>query len=91
MCRAIREVSHRIMYAFKTFRVTNSNTEPPFQTQIEVETFADVQAALDFSKATGVPLSIRNSGHDFLGRSSIPGSLALWVGILFSDIRLKWS
>ncbi|KAF9076926.1 FAD-binding domain-containing protein [Rhodocollybia butyracea] len=46
---------------------------------IEIETFTDVQAAFNFSKATGVPLSIKNSGHDYLGRSGIPGSLALWT------------
>ncbi|KAH7335056.1 hypothetical protein B0J17DRAFT_720576 [Rhizoctonia solani] len=32
-----------------------------------------------FSKRTGVPLSIKNTGHDFLGRSTAPGTLSLWT------------
>ena len=36
-------------------------------------------AALDFSRHYSIQLSIKNSGHDFLGRSSNKGSLALWL------------
>jgi hypothetical protein len=46
---------------------------------IPVSSVADVQAGLAFIKKTGVPLVIKNSGHDFKGRSSAPGSLALWM------------
>ncbi|RDW65599.1 hypothetical protein BP5796_10291 [Coleophoma crateriformis] len=46
---------------------------------IDVQSVGDVQAAFNFSSATGVSLSIKNSGHDYLGRSSFKGSLALWV------------
>ncbi|GAB1527168.1 hypothetical protein RhiTH_010343 [Rhizoctonia solani] len=42
--------------------------------------------AFEFSKRTGVPLSIKNTGasryeefHDFLGRSSAPATLSLWT------------
>lgn len=51
--------------------------------KIDVKNYKDVQAALAFSRTTGVPLSIKNSGHDFLGRSSIIGSLGLWVSEVF--------
>lgn len=46
---------------------------------IEIQSVEDVQAAFEFSRKTGVRLSIKNSGHDYLGRSSLKGSLALWT------------
>lgn len=46
---------------------------------LEVKDASDVIAAFSFSKLTGTPLSIRNSGHDFFGRSTLKGSLALWM------------
>ncbi|KAF9053268.1 FAD-binding domain-containing protein [Panaeolus papilionaceus] len=46
---------------------------------IDVQNQNDVIAALKFVKAHGVPLTIKNTGHDFQGRSSAPGSLALWM------------
>jgi hypothetical protein len=46
---------------------------------IPVHNVSDVQAALLFAKASSVPLVIKNSGHDYRGRSSAPNSLALWM------------
>lgn len=46
---------------------------------IEVRSAKDVQVALAFARRTGVSLSLKASGHDYLGRSSIKGSLALWT------------
>ncbi|TDL26957.1 FAD-binding domain-containing protein [Rickenella mellea] len=46
---------------------------------IDVRTERDVQSAFAFSARTGVPLSIKNSGHDYKGRSSSRGSLSLWT------------
>ncbi|KZT19613.1 FAD-binding domain-containing protein [Neolentinus lepideus HHB14362 ss-1] len=46
---------------------------------IDVQEVNDVQAAIKFSEANLVPLVIKNSGHDYKGRSSAPNSLALWV------------
>ncbi|PWY81892.1 hypothetical protein BO70DRAFT_336994 [Aspergillus heteromorphus CBS 117.55] len=46
---------------------------------IPVTDAADVQAAFAFARQTGVTLSIKNSGHDYSGRSSLRGSLALWT------------
>ncbi|CAE6439638.1 unnamed protein product [Rhizoctonia solani] len=46
---------------------------------VDIRDSDHVAQALAFSKRTGVPLSIKNTGHDFLGRSTAPGSLSLWT------------
>ncbi|KAJ6522585.1 hypothetical protein B0H19DRAFT_973347 [Mycena capillaripes] len=46
---------------------------------IDVRQANDVAAAFKFSEHTGMPLVIKNTGHDYKGRSSAPGSLALWM------------
>ncbi|CAE6450605.1 unnamed protein product [Rhizoctonia solani] len=46
---------------------------------ITVQTAEDVSNAFAFSKKTGVPLVIKNSGHDYTGRSLAPETLALWT------------
>lgn len=56
---------------------------------IDVRRYQDVQAALAFSKLTGVPLVVKNSGHDYKGRSSAPKSLKLWTHNLQPAIQLK--
>ncbi|KAK7054081.1 hypothetical protein R3P38DRAFT_2761876 [Favolaschia claudopus] len=39
----------------------------------------DVIGAFDFSKQTGIPLVVKNTGHDLKGRSSGRNSVALWI------------
>ncbi|ESK89354.1 isoamyl alcohol oxidase [Moniliophthora roreri MCA 2997] len=46
---------------------------------IDVRVAKDVQAGFAFAKEHNVPLVVKNSGHDYKGRSSAPGSLALWT------------
>ena len=46
---------------------------------IDVQCIKDIQAAFEFAKDTKTPLVIKNTGHDWKGRSSGPGSLALWT------------
>ncbi|THV03671.1 FAD-binding domain-containing protein [Dendrothele bispora CBS 962.96] len=46
---------------------------------IDVTSEQDVQTAFEFSKRTKVPLVVKNTGHDYKGRSSAPNSLALWT------------
>lgn len=46
---------------------------------IDVRSPADVTASLDFSRKYNIPLVIKNTGHDYKGRSSAPNSLALWT------------
>ncbi|KAF8172523.1 FAD-binding domain-containing protein [Mycena galopus ATCC 62051] len=46
---------------------------------IDVLNAGDVAAAFNFSENTGMPLVIKNTGHDYKGRSSAPNSIALWM------------
>ncbi|KAK5730587.1 hypothetical protein LTR15_000524 [Elasticomyces elasticus] len=46
---------------------------------IDVRQVSDIQAGLAFASSTGVPLVIKNSGHDYKGRSSGRSALALWT------------
>ena len=46
---------------------------------INVSSAADVIAGLDFAKRTNVRVSIKNTGHDYIGRSNGEGSLSLWT------------
>ncbi|ETS80728.1 hypothetical protein PFICI_08257 [Pestalotiopsis fici W106-1] len=38
-----------------------------------------VQAAVNFARNTGIRLVIRNTGHDYLGKSGGAGSLSIWT------------
>ncbi|KAF2094169.1 FAD-binding domain-containing protein [Rhizodiscina lignyota] len=44
---------------------------------VDASTAADITATLAFVRKHNIRLSIRNTGHDYLGRSAIPNSLAL--------------
>jgi FAD/FMN-containing dehydrogenase len=46
---------------------------------VQATTAADIQAAVGFAKDHNLRLAIRNSGHDFAGRSSSPDSLQISV------------
>ncbi|KAF7343780.1 FAD-binding domain-containing protein [Mycena sanguinolenta] len=46
---------------------------------IDVRTPEDVQAAYKFSASTKIPLSIKNTGHDYIGRTRRAGSLGIWT------------
>ncbi|KAI5122815.1 hypothetical protein M0805_000157 [Coniferiporia weirii] len=46
---------------------------------IDVVKPSDVSAAFSFSRKSGVRVIVKNTGHDYKGRSSAPGSLALWT------------
>ncbi|UZJ55526.1 hypothetical protein CBS101457_004846 [Exobasidium rhododendri] len=56
---------------------------------IDVRRYQDVQAALAFSYATKVPIVVKNSGHDYKGRSSAPNSLKLWTHNLQPAITMN--
>ncbi|KAJ7640893.1 FAD-binding domain-containing protein [Mycena polygramma] len=82
-CQATSETC--IISGLNTSDTTSSN--PPNVCQqgsvspyyIDVRSASDVQKAFKFSKQTGVPLVVKNTGHDYKGRSSALGSLALWT------------
>ncbi|TFK27618.1 FAD binding domain-containing protein [Coprinopsis marcescibilis] len=46
---------------------------------VDVQNENDVKAAFKFSRRNAIPIVIRNTGHDYKGRSSAPGSLGLWT------------
>lgn len=46
---------------------------------VDAQSAADVQATLAFVKAHNIRLTVKNTGHDFLGRSSAANTLALWT------------
>ncbi|KAF9030371.1 FAD-binding domain-containing protein [Hymenopellis radicata] len=46
---------------------------------IDVHDHTDVVAAFVFSEAYGVPLVVKNTGHDYMGRSSARNSLGIWT------------
>ncbi|CAI6340549.1 unnamed protein product [Periconia digitata] len=71
---------------FATGQVCHQGSVPPFY--IDVRNVSDIQAGLKFAKITGTPLTIKNTGHDYQGRSSAPGSLALWTHNIRPEIKL---
>lgn len=46
---------------------------------LTAEHVAQVQLAVNFARNTGIRLVIKNTGHDFLSRSSGAGSLSVWT------------
>jgi hypothetical protein len=46
---------------------------------VEVQQVSDVQKTMEFAQEHGIPLVVKNTGHDYKGRSSAPNSLALWT------------
>jgi len=56
---------------------------------INVTRYQDVQAALLFSNVTKVPIVVKNTGHDYKGRSSAPNALKLWTTNLQQPITMN--
>ncbi|KAL4748733.1 hypothetical protein BDW72DRAFT_205344 [Aspergillus terricola var. indicus] len=44
-----------------------------------VTSAADIQKVIQFTNQHNIRLAIRNTGHDYLGRSTAPGSVTLWT------------
>lgn len=53
---------------------------------VEAYSADDVKSTLDFVKAHNMRLSIKNSGHDYFGRSNLANSLAIWTRNLKSTV-----
>lgn len=49
---------------------------------INATTVAQIQAGINFARNTGIRLVIKNTGHDFSGKSSGAGSLNIWTHYL---------
>lgn len=46
---------------------------------VNVSTIAHVQAAIKFAKSNNIRFVIRNTGHDFMGKSTGYGALSIWT------------
>ncbi|KAF2851414.1 FAD-binding domain-containing protein [Plenodomus tracheiphilus IPT5] len=46
---------------------------------IDVRSPDDISKTLQFAQKHGIRISIKNTGHDYFGRSSVANSLALWT------------
>ncbi|TVY54878.1 putative FAD-linked oxidoreductase, partial [Lachnellula suecica] len=51
---------------------------------IDVRNASHISTALLFAKKHNIRISIKNTGHDFFGRSSVPNALAIWTHNLAS-------
>ncbi|PNY26844.1 Uncharacterized protein TCAP_03229 [Tolypocladium capitatum] len=58
---------------------------------VKVKGDADVAAALRFAKLHNIRIVIRNTGHDFLGRSTGAGALSIWTQDLKTIDFIDWS
>ncbi|KAK6200842.1 hypothetical protein LQW54_009425 [Pestalotiopsis sp. IQ-011] len=58
---------------------------------VNVSSAADVAATVKFAKSNNIRLVIRNTGHDFLGRSTGAAALAVWTHNLDSIEVTSWS
>ncbi|KAI1799348.1 FAD-binding domain-containing protein [Daldinia bambusicola] len=58
---------------------------------LEVDGAATAAAGLKFARENNIRLSIKNTGHDYIGRSSGRGSLALWTHKLKDMTFLTYS
>ncbi|KAJ5382128.1 FAD linked oxidase N-terminal [Penicillium concentricum] len=46
---------------------------------VDVQDASHISAALRFVHAHNIRISVKNTGHDFFGRSSVPNTLAIWT------------
>jgi len=46
---------------------------------VKASNVAQIQLAVNFARNTGIRFVIKNTGHDFLGKSSGAGSLSVWM------------
>ncbi|KAH6628195.1 hypothetical protein F5144DRAFT_654272 [Chaetomium tenue] len=58
---------------------------------VNVSGAADIQAAVNFARTNKVRLVVRNTGHDYFGRSTGAGGLAIWTHHLNSIDFVPWS
>ncbi|KAK3842870.1 MAG: hypothetical protein J3R72DRAFT_383937, partial [Linnemannia gamsii] len=69
-----------------------NQTTPCYQGAVPIYTVkamsvSDVQETIRFASKHNIRLAIKNTGHDFLGRSTAPSSISLWVTAM-KDIKV---
>lgn len=42
---------------------------------------AQIQIAVNFARNTGIRFVVKNTGHDFMGKSSGAGALSVWTHV----------
>ncbi|KAM0541150.1 hypothetical protein ACHAPJ_013368 [Fusarium lateritium] len=57
---------------------------------VDARSSKDVAAALKFAQQKNIRLVIRNTGHDYLGRSTGAGALAVWTHHLKGTKVINW-
>ncbi|KAL2126018.1 hypothetical protein VTI74DRAFT_1951 [Chaetomium olivicolor] len=58
---------------------------------VEAQSAADITAAIQFAKSHNIRFVIRNTGHDYLGRSTGAGALSVWTHKLKNIVFKDWS
>lgn len=58
---------------------------------VNVTEVSDIAAAINFASEKNVRLVIRNTGHDYLGRSTGAGALAVWTHHLKDITPVQWN
>ncbi|KAF4981966.1 hypothetical protein FZEAL_2312 [Fusarium zealandicum] len=58
---------------------------------VKVDNSAQVAAAVKFANNHNIRLVVRNTGHDYLGRSTGAGSLAIWTHFMKNTEVIHWS
>ncbi|GAB1728323.1 hypothetical protein NU195Hw_g2717t1 [Hortaea werneckii] len=56
---------------------------------VDVRTVAQMQLAINFARNKGIRLVVKNTGHDFSGKSGGAGSLSLWTHHLKETALVK--
>jgi FAD/FMN-containing dehydrogenase len=63
----------------QTLGWTDAWTSRPSLKGVAAESAADVAAAIDFCRASGIPPVIKGGGHSYFGNSNRAGSLLIWT------------
>lgn len=58
---------------------------------VNVSGAEDIQKTLQFTRDHNIRLVIRNTGHDYLGKSTAPGAVALWMHNLKDTQHLQYT
>ncbi|KAJ6113991.1 FAD-binding type 2 [Penicillium sp. IBT 18751x] len=58
---------------------------------VDVSSTADVVAAVNFARKNNIRFVIRNTGHDYLGRSTGAGALSVWTHHMTDIEYLNWA
>ena len=58
---------------------------------VDVRSAGDVQVAIKFAKQHNLKLAVKNTGHDYLGRSTARGGFLIWTHYMKDIIRVLFS